>query len=129
MTRQIIKTRSREVSHKEKVCLLSESAALLLPSLVEGFGIVILEASACSRPAVVADVMPLPDLVSNGDDGLVLHPFDHDAWARSLTALALDPELIKAMGRRARTKLHTSYTIERVVNMLQDLYLGASSAP
>ena len=117
------------VPHGEKVRLLSESAALLLPSLVEGFGIVILESFACCRPAVVANVMPLSDLVSNGNDGFTLPPFEDETWAHCLAELAKNPEEATTMGRRGRTKLQASYTIESVVNMLQEMYSGRRRVP
>ena len=112
-----------KVAHKEKVRLLSESAALLLPSLLEGFGIVILEAFACRRPAIVADVPPLSDLVSNGTDGFVVSPFDDQAWSRCLESLAQKPEAVRLMGRNGRTKLEQAYTIESVVDKLEEAYL------
>lgn len=55
-----------------KVKLMQEAWALILPSIKEGWGMVITEAGACGTPAIVSDVTGLRDSVVDGKTGLIL---------------------------------------------------------
>lgn len=55
-----------------KVAYMQESWALLLPSVKEGWGMVVTEAAACGTPAIVSDVTGLRDSVINGKTGIIL---------------------------------------------------------
>jgi len=110
------------VPHEEKVRLLASSSFLVLPSVVEGFGIVLLEAFACSKPVLVSEVKPLTELVENGKNGYVIPPFDADAWGDKIIALLNNPAKTVEMGIYGRKRLEKSYTIPKVVDRLEELY-------
>lgn len=59
-------------SRDPKVKLMQESWALLLPSVKEGWGMVVTEAAACGTPAIVSDVTGLRDSVINNKSGIIL---------------------------------------------------------
>lgn len=110
------------VSHKEKVRLLKESSFLVLPSLVEGFGIVVLEAFACQKPALVSDVMPLPEIVDDCVDGFTIPAFDSDSWAERMLLLFQNPKEALRMGINGYEKVVKRYTIKRVADKFEKLY-------
>jgi glycosyltransferase involved in cell wall biosynthesis len=90
---------------------------LALPSdFGETWGLVVNEAMACGRAAVVSDrVGCAPDLVTSGETGAVF-PFGNvDALALVLKDLAKDPARLRAMGTAARARVLGEYTIERSV--------------
>jgi glycosyltransferase involved in cell wall biosynthesis len=66
--------------------LYRSSAALVYPSLHEGFGIPPLEAMACGSIPVTANTTSLPEVV--GDGGIMLDPMDEDAWTDCLIKLS-----------------------------------------
>jgi glycosyltransferase involved in cell wall biosynthesis len=49
---------------------------LVLPSLIEGFGLVLLEAFEAKKPVPVSDVSPSNEIVENAIDGFILRPVD-----------------------------------------------------
>ncbi|MEK0312346.1 glycosyltransferase family 4 protein [Cohnella sp. 56] len=80
---------------------MQASRALLFPSPTETFGNVALEAMACGLPVIAADAGALPDLVQDGDTGLLCPPGDADAFASALARLHADPALRSAISDRA----------------------------
>jgi glycosyltransferase involved in cell wall biosynthesis len=110
------------VSHEEKTRLISASSFLVHPSVVEGFGIVLLEAFACNKPALVSDVKPLTEIIDDEVDGYVIPPFSPDAWADKMILLFTDSQKAKLMGERGRKKLERFYTIPKVVDKMEAMY-------
>jgi glycosyltransferase involved in cell wall biosynthesis len=106
----------------EKISQLQESAFLLLPSRIEGFGIVILEAFACSKPALVSSIGALQELVSDEVDGLLADPAVEEDWAKKMLTLFTDLKGVRQMGRRGRSKCASSFSNERVAEDMERLY-------
>jgi glycosyltransferase involved in cell wall biosynthesis len=73
----------------------------VLTSRHEGFGRVVAEAMAAARPVVVTDEGALPELVNNGEDGLLAPPGDAAAFAKQIIALLGDSRRAKELGARA----------------------------
>ncbi|CAI6076320.1 glycosyltransferase family 4 protein [Cohnella sp. JJ-181] len=80
---------------------MQASGALLFPSPTETFGNVALEAMACGLPVIAADAGALPDLVKDGETGLLCPPGDADAFAAALARLYREPRLRAAISDRA----------------------------
>lgn len=74
----------------------------VLPSIEEGFGMVILQAMAAGLPVVASSATGLPDADPHGEAGLVVPPADPHALAEALAALTGDRERRQAMGHAAR---------------------------
>ena len=88
------------LSEEEKYELLSAARTLVLPSPIEGFGIVILEANVCGTPAVVSDGVP-EDAVVDRYNGLRVPFGDIDALAGGLVRLLKDGTLFETISRNA----------------------------
>src|SRR5690606_33724859 len=71
---------------------------LLVPSIWEGFGLVILEAMTHQLPTVASAVSAIPEIVVDGETGLLVPPRDVDALAGALVSLFVDVPLRKHMG-------------------------------
>jgi len=106
----------------EKIKLISESTVLLNPSLVEGFGIVILEGFACSKPVVVSDSKPLSDLVNDSIDGYVIPATDANSWADKIMELFSDDIKCAKMGLEGKKKVTAKYSISKLGDDILSLY-------
>jgi starch synthase len=88
--------------HHRVMEVMMESDVLVLPSLGEGFGLVVTEALACGLPVIVTPNVGASDLVHDGRDGFVVPVGSAELIAERLHALHGDRELLAAMSRRAQ---------------------------
>lgn len=91
-------------------------------SLGEGFGLAALEAMAMGKPVVATSICSLPELVVDGETGLLVPPDDVDAMARSIVDLAVDPGRRLRMGRDGSTRAHDEFTLERMLTGTVEVY-------
>jgi len=110
------------VSEDEKNSLISNSQALVLPSLFEGFGLVILEAFMQKKPVLVSDVRPLSDIIEHQKTGLIIPPHDENAWVKGIESIIQDPAAASKMGELGRKTFEEKYTLEKMQQNLEEMY-------
>jgi len=93
-----------------------------MPSIWEGFGLVLLEAMAAGRPIVASRVATIPEVVVDGETGLLVPPGDPVALAEALALLAHDPPRAKAFGEAGRQRLRGQFSIDKMVGDTELLY-------
>jgi D-inositol-3-phosphate glycosyltransferase len=93
----------------------------VMPSYSESFGLVALEAQACGRPVVAADVSGLRSVVRNDVTGFLVAGHEPAGYALRLQLLLDDEELAEQMGRRG-TLLAQRFTWARTADRLLDVY-------
>jgi glycosyltransferase involved in cell wall biosynthesis len=86
--------------------LYRTAAAVAVPSLAEGYGLVAAEAQACGAAVVAANTSALPEAV--GDAGELLDPYDGEAWAGALRRFIRDPAARAKLGARAAARWRTT---------------------
>jgi glycosyltransferase involved in cell wall biosynthesis len=102
--------------------LMNAFDLLIVPSLWEGFGLVILEAMAHQIPVVASAVSAIPEIVVHGETGLLVPARDVDALAGALVSLLGDAPLRKHMGMLAEDRLETHFSAARMVDETISLY-------
>jgi glycosyltransferase involved in cell wall biosynthesis len=98
---------------------------LVLPSLNEGMGRVLVEAMAAGKPVVASNVGGIPDLVEHGHNGLLVPPGDQKALAASIKELIDDPEKARLMGQRG-WDICGRFSIGGMIEKLNALYMELS---
>jgi glycosyltransferase involved in cell wall biosynthesis len=91
----------RELSATEVARALDAAAVLVLPSRSEGMGRIVVEAFCRGRPVVGSSVGGIPDLVRNGENGLLVTPGDATALADALASVLSDRMLLERLSRGA----------------------------
>ena len=100
--------------------LYSEADVFAFPSLMEGFGFVLVEAMASGVPVVASNVSAIPEVV--GDAGVLFPPRDSQALAKILLSLAGDPQARRNLGQRGRKRVEELFTWDRVLPQLLSAY-------
>lgn len=80
----------------------SQGSVFVLPSLADGFGLVVPQAMACGLPVIVSDMTGAADLVRDGENGFVIPAADAEALKEKLQFLYDHQGLCSEMGQRAR---------------------------
>ncbi len=102
--------------------IISVSDVLVLPSLNEGFGIAILEAYRQKVPVVASAVGGLPEVVKDGETGILFPPADPVALASACEKLLSDFEWSRRMGDKGRKFFEENFTKEKMIDKLVLLY-------
>jgi N-acetyl-alpha-D-glucosaminyl L-malate synthase BshA len=102
--------------------LLSISDVLLLPSDLESFGLVALEAMACEVPVIATEVGGIPEVVLDKVDGFLYHLGDVRSMARGALAILSDDKLRAEMGQAARIHAQREFCASKIVMRYEDLY-------
>ncbi len=101
------------------------SSLVVLPSLMEGFGISLLESMAAGRPCVATRVGAIPELLADGKSGLLVNPADSRALAEALTRILSDRDLAHALGNKGLEVVNRQYTLERMARETAEVYRRA----
>jgi glycosyltransferase involved in cell wall biosynthesis len=84
-----------------------------LTSLAEGIPVVLMEAMATELPVVASDITGIPELVGDGEEGLLVRAGDAVGFAAALAMLARDPDRRARMGRLARRRVEAEFELRR----------------
>lgn len=101
--------------------LLQATDLFLLPSQTESFGLAALEAMACGAPVVASRIGGLPEVITDGVDGILEPPGSVEAMARRAVDLLRDPVRYEAMATAAARRAD-AFAAARVVPMYEDVY-------
>ncbi|AFY83108.1 glycosyltransferase family 4 protein [Oscillatoria acuminata] len=102
--------------------VVSEFDIFAFPTFGEGFGLVLLEAMAVSKPVVASNVMAIPEIVIDGQTGLLVPPDNADALAQGLLKLIENPILCQQFGSAGRQRLEQDFTVDSMVQKTIAVY-------
>jgi len=101
---------------------ISDVCVLPSTSRLEAFGIVALEAMATGKPVVISDIPGVRELITDGEEGLLVEPMNPDDLAAKISLITSDREKMVAMGKKARQKVKANFTVKKVVDRLVAVY-------
>ena len=105
--------------------LLASAHLFLLPTKSESFGLSALEALASGVPVIGAHTGGLPEVVRDGETGVLCQPGDVDAMAEAATAILSDDATWNAMSARAAADARARFGLDAVVTQYEAFYARA----
>lgn len=113
---------------QRRIEILRGSDVFILPSLVEGLSLSLLEAMACGMACMATDAGADGEVLEGA--GIVLNPQQARSQLRTLLPLfAQHPEMIPILGQKARQRVVERYSLERNVDQLEQLYTQVIQGP
>lgn len=109
------------IDDKEKFRLLDASTIYVLPSIHEGFGIVLLEAMCRGLAVIATDSGGQTDIIENEKNGILVPAKDERSLAGAIRRLALDAEKIKEIGARSREDVK-KYDISLIARKYMEIF-------
>lgn len=101
--------------------VLAAMNVFVLPSLWEGFGLVLLEAMSVGKPIIASSVASIPEIVEDGVQGVLVPPRDPAALAEAIARLARSPEMLARMAAAGPARVR-QFSVERMVDETIGLY-------
>jgi colanic acid/amylovoran biosynthesis glycosyltransferase len=120
-------TLSGQQPHPVVIEAMCNADVVVLPSILasrgdrEGIPVCLMEAMALERPVVSSNLSGIPELVTSGQEGLLVEQKDSDALANALKQLAHDPKKRVRMGANGRQKIARDFDLFNNAGILADL--------
>ena len=109
--------------------LLSVLDAFVLPSLSEGLSLALLEAMASGKPVVATRVGGNPEVVEDGQTGILVQSEDARDLAANLVKLLSDSGMMQQFGRQAAERVRQHFSMGQMVDRYRDLYAQSLAIP
>jgi glycosyltransferase involved in cell wall biosynthesis len=114
---------------EQPIPYLSSFDLFVFPSLSEGLSTSILAAMASSLPIVASHVGGIPELVRDGENGILVPPADPEALAQAIQRLANHPEEASRMGQQGRMRVEKQFTLPHMTDQIEQLCNSLLSGP
>jgi hypothetical protein len=102
--------------------LIAQSACVVVPSRMETFGMIALEAMALSRPVIACRTGGLPEIVEDGRTGLLVAPDDPQALAQAVIRVLEDPDFAGQLGRNGHERWLRHFTMRAMTERTARFY-------
>lgn len=112
------------LTESETLAEIQTSDIMVLPSLMEGLPVVLIEALAMRKAVVASHVAGIPELISEGLTGLLFTPSDWGDLERQLVKLMLNPKLRVDLGNNGYERVDTEFGSQQAASELVTLFLG-----
>jgi glycosyltransferase involved in cell wall biosynthesis len=104
--------------------VLARASCFVLPSLTEGISLTLLEAMATGLPVIATRVGGNPEVVADGDTGVLIPPANPEALARAMLDLHADHDRSQQMGQAGRRRVERHFEVRRMVAAYEALYFA-----
>jgi glycosyltransferase involved in cell wall biosynthesis len=102
--------------------LLSTMDIIVVPSLLEGFPMITLEAMAMAKPIIASDISGIKEQIKDGESGILVPPKDSKALATAILKILSTNEAAESIGLAARQTVEEKFSIDKMVMETERLY-------
>jgi glycogen synthase len=101
---------------------LRRATVFVAPSLYESFGLIFLEAMRWGTPVVGTRAGGIPEIVEDGQSGLLVPPEDPPALAGAIVRMLRDPNLRQRLGSAGRVRVEREFSVELMARRVESFY-------
>lgn len=102
--------------------ILSVIDLLVVPSIIEGFPMITLEAMAMAKPIIASKIDGITEQITDGEHGILVPPKDSGALADAIIRVFSDKNNTKKMGTAARKRAEKDFSIKKMVFETEEIY-------
>lgn len=102
--------------------IIQMADVFVFPSIYEAQGIAAIEAMALQKPVIATAVDGLTEVISDGEDGLLVKPADSEMLASAIMRLYTQPDLAKRLSLRARQTVEGRFDVRKNISQLENFY-------
>lgn len=117
------------IDEARRAQLLLTASIYVLPSFIEGVPMSILEAMSAGLPVVATPVGGIPEIITDGQEGLLVPAGSVDELAGAIRRLVRDPRLQAEMGARGRAKFRERFDASVIVPRIESIYAELGVSP
>jgi glycosyltransferase involved in cell wall biosynthesis len=110
------------VDEKKLKHLYSQCTIFVAPSIYESFGIIFLEAMNEKKPVIGTNVGGIPEIINDGETGLLVEPGDSINLATKINDLLSHPEKSKLMGEKGKDRLKNYFSADAFAEKTISIY-------
>ena len=111
-----------KVDDAAKNYLLSACDVLVAPSLYESFGLMYVEAMRAGKPVIGSNAGGIPEVVDDGETGLLVPPGDVPALAEAMLRLGADADLRQTFGRQGLQRFEQRFSLYNFGRQTENFY-------
>lgn len=109
--------KSRELLH-----YYQSASIVIMPSLSESFGNVILESLACETPVIASSVGGIPEIINSYENGILVPPNNEVKLAEAIQSMLSDKDLRQKLGRHGRKLVIEKFSLEATAQKILSVY-------
>ena len=102
--------------------MMAAMDVVVIPSVLEGFPMVTLEAMAMEKPIVTTAIDGIMEQIANGKEGLLIEPKSHPAISQAVKRLVDDPAYARSLGVNARAKVVRDFSVHKMITETIKVY-------
>lgn len=114
-----------KMARERLIPLIKRSSIVVVPSIKEGMPFSLLEAMSSGKAVVASDIPGINDVITDGEDGILVPPGDPSALAEAILALRGDEGLRKKLGANARSTILGRFSERAVLDRVEAMYREA----
>ncbi len=105
-------------AHHATLAEVAKADVFVLASFAEGLPVALMEAMALEVPCVSTTIAAIPELIRDGENGLLVSPSNAEALSSALRSVTKDRDLRRRLGQKARETVETHYNLARNLDLL-----------
>ena len=110
------------MAHQAALAEVAQADVFVLASFAEGLPVALMEAMAFGVPCVSTTIAAIPELIQDGQNGLLVSPANSSCLSDALRLLAEDAGLRRELGRKARSTAEEHYNLARNLDILAEMW-------